>query len=300
MLGMVTVRVPATIANLGPAFDALGVAVTVYNRVQLTPAATARVQVEGYGHGSVPEDSSNLVYQAAAAVAARAGRASAFALRCQNDIPPGRGLGSSAAAVVGGAVAANEAFGRPLSREDLLDLTWRMEGHPDNAAPALLGGVVLADVSDGAVRWTQIVPIWDVALVVAVPEFDVATDRARAALPDRVPLTDAVSNISHTAWLVTAMLTGRPDLLTTAMEDRLHQPYRRSLVPGMEETFAAARAAGAYGAALCGSGPSVLAVGPVAKADRVGASMVDAFARHGHAARYLRVNIDEHGATLVG
>ncbi len=299
MLVMVTVRVPATIANLGPAFDTAGVAVTVYNTVHLTLAASARVEVQGYGQGSMPEDSSNLVYRAAAKVAARAGRSSAFALQCHNDIPPGRGLGSSAAAVVGGAVAANEALGRPLSQEDLLDLTWRMEGHADNAAPALLGGVVLADVSDGVVRWTRIMPTWDVALVVAVPEFSVATDRARAALPDRVPLADAVTNISHTAWLVTAMLTGRADLLTTAMDDRLHQPYRRSLVPGMEEAFAAARAAGAYGAALCGSGPSVLAVVPPAKAARVGQSMVDAFAGHGHAASYIRVNIDEQGATLV-
>src|SRR5258708_29705430 len=137
------------------------------------------------------EDSANLVHRAAAKVAARAGRSSAFALQCHNDIPPGRGLGSSAAAVVGGAVAANEALGRPLSQEDLLDLTWRMEGHADNAAPALLGGVVLADVSDGVVRWRRIMQPWDVVLVVPVPEFALATARPRAPLPDRGPLADA-------------------------------------------------------------------------------------------------------------
>jgi homoserine kinase len=296
---MVTIRVPATIANLGPAFDALGVAVTVYNTVQVTPAASPRVQVQGYGQGSLPEDSSNLVYRAAAAVATRAGRSGAFALSCNNGIPPGRGLGSSAAAIVGGAVAANEVLGRRLSREDLLDLAWRMEGHPDNVAPALLGGAILADVGDGAVRWTRITPAWEAALVVAVPEFSVATERARAVLPDRVPLADAVANIGHTAWLVTAMLTGRLDLLATAMEDRLHQPYRRSLVPGMDEVIAAARAAGAYGAALCGSGPSVLAVAPPTQAGRVGLRMVEAFAERGHAATYMPVSIDVHGAALV-
>src|SRR5574337_1262246 len=144
---MVTVRVPATIANLGPAFDALGVAVTVYNTVHLTLAASARVQVQGYGQGSVPEDSANLVYRAAAEVAVRAGRSSAFALRCHNDIPPGRGLGSSAAAVVGGAVAANEVLGRPLNREDLLDLAWPM------GAVAPCGG--RASCRRGVSRWSS-------------------------------------------------------------------------------------------------------------------------------------------------
>ncbi len=296
---MVTVRVPATIANLGPAFDVLGVAVTIYNTVQVAPAASPVIEVVGYGEGTVPEDVSNLVYRAAAAVAVRAGRQGAFALRCHNGIPPGRGLGSSAAAIVGGAVAANELLGRPLSRGDLLDLAWRLEGHPDNVAPALLGGAVLTDVSDGTVRWTRITPAWDVTLVVAVPEFSVATERARAALPDRVPFADAVANVGRTAWLVTAILTGQVDLLATAMDDRLHQPYRRSLVPGMEDAFAAARAAGAYGAALCGSGPSVLAVAPPAQADLIGRRMVETFAGMGHAARYMQVNVDAQGAIVV-
>jgi homoserine kinase len=296
---MVTVRVPATIANFGPAFDVLGVAVTIYNTVQVDSAAAAVIDVAGQGKGTVPEDPSNLVYRAAAAVAARAGRPGAFALRCHNDIPPGRGLGSSAAAIVGGAVAANELLGRPLSRDDLLDLAWRLEGHPDNVAPALLGGAVLTDVSDGSARWTRITPAWDVRLVVAVPEFSVATARARAALPAQVPFADAVANVSRTAWLVTAMLTGQVDLLALGMDDRLHQPYRRSLVPGMEEAFAAARSAGAYGAALCGSGPSVLAVAPPARADLVGRRMVEMFAGMGHAARYLQVNVDAQGAIVV-
>ncbi len=295
---MVSVRVPATIANWGPAFDALGVAVTVYNTVQAQASPSPSVYVGGYGAETLPADSTNLVYRAAAAVAQRTGQRANFSVRCHNTIPPGRGLGSSAAAIVGGAVAANEVLGRPLGRDDLLDLVWRLEGHPDNVAPALLGGAVLTVVTDDGLRWTRIVPSWDVALVVAVPEFAVATERARAVLPTHVPFADAVANVSRSAWLVAAMLTGRPELLATAMEDRLHQPYRRSLVPGMQEVFTAARRAGAYAAALCGSGPSVLAVAPAAKVDEVGHTLVDAFQTAGHQATYLQVSVDERGATV--
>ena len=296
---MVRVRVPATIANWGPAFDALGVAVTVYNTVQAQVSASPAVVVEGHGEGTLPEDVTNLVYRAAAAVAQRAGQQTSFSVRCHNAIPLGRGLGSSAAAIVGGAVAANEALARPLGRDELLDLVWRLEGHPDNVAPALLGGAVLTVVTERGLQWSRLVPSWDVDLVVAVPEFAVATERARAALPASVPFADAVANVSRAAWLVAAMLTGRVELLGMAMEDRLHQPYRRRLVPGMEEAFTAAHRAGAHAAALCGSGPSILAVTPQAVADEVGRALVDAFRGAGHQATYRRVSVDEQGATVT-
>jgi homoserine kinase len=296
---MVTVRVPATIANLGPAFDALGVAIAVYNTVSAELSSEPLVTVSGSGEDGLPQDATNLVYRAASAIAQRAGRRTAFRVHCRNDIPPGRGLGSSAAAIVGGAVAANEALSRPVNRDELLDLVWHLEGHPDNVAPALLGGVVLTVATDGMLRWTRIVPAWEAALVVAIPEFTVATEQARAVLPQRVPFADAVANVSRTAWLVAAMLTGRPELLATAMEDRLHQPYRRSLVPGMEDAFVAARQAGAYAAALCGSGPSVLAVTPPGKVDDIGEGMVHAFRSVGHRATYRHVTLDAQGATVL-
>ena len=296
---MVSVRVPATIANWGPAFDALGVAVTVYNTVQAQVSASPAVVVEGHGEGTLPEDVTNLVYRAAAAVAQRAGQQTSFSVRCHNAIPLGRGLGSSAAAIVGGAVAANEALARPLGRDELLDLVWRLEGHPDNVAPALLGGAVLTVVTERGLQWSRLVPSWDVDLVVAVPEFAVATERARAVLPASVPFADAVANVGRAAWLVAAMLTGRVELLGMAMEDRLHQPYRRRLVPGMEEAFTAAHRAGAHAAALCGSGPSILAVTPAGRADEVGRGLVDAFRGAGHQATYRRVSVDEQGATVT-
>jgi homoserine kinase len=295
----VTVRVPATIANMGPAFDVLGMAVTLHNVVRARLAGEPTVEVAGEGAGVVPADATNLVYRAAAAVAAAAGRGAMFALRCDNAIPLGRGLGSSAAAIVGGAVAANELLGRPLDRAALLDLAWRMEGHPDNVAAALLGGAVLADGADGRLRWTRFVPAWDAALVVGVPDYSLATERARAVLPEVVPLADAVYNVSRTAWLVAALLAGRPEWLAVAMEDRLHQPYRAPLAPGAAEARAAARAAGAYGAAVCGSGPAVLAVTPPGLADAVGRAMVRAFEDCGHRATYRQVAVDTAGATTV-
>ncbi len=293
---MIRVRVPATIANFGPAFDALGMAVNLYNTVDLAPAAVPQVEILGEGHEWIPRDASNLTYQAAVAVADQLGERTAFRLRCSNRIPPGRGLGSSAAAIVGGVLAANACFGHRLGSEAVLQLAWQLEGHPDNVAAALQGGVVLTCVSEGHVVWTRITPAWTAALVLAVPEFLVSTDRARAVLPDRVPFHDAVANVSRATRLVTAMLTGSLDLLRLAMEDTLHQPYRRALIPGMEDVFAAARDAGAYGAALCGSGPSIVAVAPQETAGRIGDQMVTAFAAAGAQAKALCVEIDLSGA----
>lgn len=296
---MVVVRVPATVANLGPAFDAMGMAVTLYSEVVLAIGAESAVTISGEGKGQLPDDASNLVYRAAAAAAQRAGQPAAFSIRCTNTIPIGRGLGSSAAAIVAGAVAANAALGNPLEPDEMLDLAWRMEGHPDNVAAALFGGVVLTDVASGRVAWTRILPAWNAAVVVAVPDFAVPTGQARAVLPERVPYGDAVANISRTAWLITALLTGRAELLATAMEDRLHQPYRRALVPGMGQVFDAARTAGAWGAALCGSGPSVVGIAPPDQADAVGSQMVAAFSSAGHHARYLRLQVDTEGAKVL-
>lgn len=292
------VRVPATVANFGPAFDTLAVAVTLYNEVSLDRAKIARVEIQGEGASELPHNETNLVHRAAAEVARRVDRDERFFVRCVNRIPIGRGLGSSAAAIVGGAVAANELFGRPLRPEDLLDLAWRMEGHPDNVAAALFGGAVLTCATNGRIGWTRIDPSWEVALVVAVPEFAVPTRSARAALPDRVPLRDAAANLGRTGWLVTAMLTGRTSLLSAAMEDSLHQPYRKPLVPGLDEVFASAKAAGAYSAALCGSGPSIVAVAPPDVAEFVGQKMVEAFAHSGSASRYLLLDVDKRGAAV--
>ena len=296
---MITVRVPGTSANLGPGFDALGLALRLYNTLTLEAAETPEIEVEGEGAHALPRDPSHLGYQAALAVAARVEAqggpvSEAFRLRQDNRIPLGRGLGSSAAAIVGGAVAANALLGSPLDKQDLLNLTAEMEGHPDNVAPALFGGLVVCVKAPSGVRWMRLAPP-SLRVVIAVPDYPVSTDEARRRLPARVPFPDAVFNVTRAALLVAALTGGRPDLLDEATQDRLHQPYREQLVPGLTEVFAAARRAGAYGAALSGSGPAVLAFGD---APGIGEAMVQAFQAAGAGCRVLHAEFDIEGAVV--
>ena len=296
---MIRVRVPATSANLGPGFDALGLALRLYNTLTLEPADHPAIEIEGEGTGTLPRDTAHLAYQAALAVAARAegggaAGARAFRLRQQNQIPLSSGLGSSAAAIVGGAVAANALLGAPLGRQALLDLAAEMEGHPDNVAPALFGGLVVCARTPAGVRWIRLAPP-PLNVVLAVPDYHVSTDEARRRLPARVPFPDAVFNVTRATLLVAALTGGRPDLLDEATQDRLHQPYRETLVPGLTDVFAAARRAGAYGVALSGSGPTVLAFGD---APEIGPAMAQAFRAAGAACRILHAEFDTDGAVV--
>ena len=296
---MIRVRVPATSANLGPGFDALGLALRLYNTLSLEPADTPEIEIEGEGAATLPRDATHLAYQAALAVAARAEGggalgARAFRLRQHNLIPLASGLGSSAAAIVGGAVAANALLGAPLGRQALLDLAAEMEGHPDNVAPALFGGLVVCARTATGVRWIRLGPP-PLNVVLAVPDYHVSTDEARRRLPARVPFPDAVFNVTRATLLVAALTGGRPDLLDEATQDRLHQPYRETLVPGLTDVFAAARRAGAYGVALSGSGPTVLAFGD---APEIGPAMAQAFQAAGAACRILHAEFDTEGAVV--
>ncbi|MDR7415322.1 MAG: homoserine kinase [Armatimonadota bacterium] len=297
---MPTIRVvvPATSANLGPGFDALGLALGIYNEVEVSLSDRPHLIVHGEGQGLLPEDEGNLVYQAARAVADAVGEEVAFHLCCWNRIPVSRGLGSSAAAIVGGVVGANEVLGRPLDRSQLVSLAARLEGHPDNVVPALVGGITAAVMEDGKAHWVQ-VPARDLpAAVVAIPEFEVPTALARKRLPDRVSREDAVFNVGRTALLVGALAAGRWDLLAVATEDRLHQPYRKPLVPGFEDVCAAARKAGALGVVLSGAGPSLLAFAPWPQAPQVGEAMQAAFAAHGVRARAVVARVDLEGTRV--
>jgi homoserine kinase len=301
---MITVRVPATSANLGPGFDALGLALRLYNTLTIEPAPSPQIEIDGEGATTLPRDPSHLAYQAAMAVVARVGDADdrgheatplrAFRLRQHNRIPLARGLGSSAAAIVGGAVAANALLGGPLDQQTLLDLATEIEGHPDNVAPALVGGLVVCTRSAAGVRWMRLAPP-SLKVVLAVPDYLVSTDEARRRLPARVPFPDAIFNVTRAALLVAALTGGRPDLLDEATQDRLHQPYREQLVPGLSEVFSAARRAGAYGVALSGSGPAVLAFGD---APGIGPAMARAFEATGAECRILHAEFDVDGTVV--
>ncbi len=258
----VIVRVPATTANLGSGFDCLGMALEIHNTVtaQVVPSGLD-VRIVGEGEEALRWGEENRVLRAMRLVYQQAGRRlPGLRLDLENAIPLGRGLGSSAAASVGGLVAANTLCENALSNDQLLILAVRLEGHPDNVAPALLGGLVVA-ITEGERLVCAPVPVPpDLMAAGFVPDFSMATEAARRVLPRQVDLADAVYNVGRAALLVAAFATGHPDLLDVATGDRLHQPYRQAIFPGMRVLFEAARTAGAQGVFLSGSGSTILAL----------------------------------------
>lgn len=267
------IRVPATSANLGPGFDAFALALPLLAEFDVRPSRGYEVRVEGEAEG-IPGGTQNLVAVAARATA-KAAKQQLQGLHVvqRSAIPTARGLGSSAAAIIAGCVAANETLGRPLDRRSLLRTAAAVEGHPDNVAAALLGGFTIAATSnDGPYAATLAFPrAW--RAVIFVPERRLSTYQARAVLPRRVARADAVFNLAHTALFVAAVLQKDGTLLRVAMHDRLHEPSRLKLVPALDFIARAARTAGAFGAVLSGAGPSVLAIAPARLAPRVATAM---------------------------
>ncbi len=253
------VGAPATVANLGPGFDALALAVDLRNEVEADTDAAPTVTVEGEGAGELPEDASNLVFRAMAWLAREAGGSlPPFALRCRNRIPLERGLGSSAAAVVSGLVLADRLLGTALDPDRLLEVAVDIEGHPDNVVACLRGGAVVAYLSRSGWRAERLTPHPDLRLAVLIPEHErLPTADARRVLPREVPLADAAFNAGRAALAVLA-LTERPALLPEALEDRLHQQRRLPLVPGARALFEELRAAG-LPVCVAGAGPALLA-----------------------------------------
>ena len=264
----IKVRVPATTANLGPGFDCLGMALDLWNELVVEVADGPAVSVQGEGAGDLPTDPNNLVYKAMEHLFKTVGTdMPGLKLHCVNEIPLKRGLGSSAAAIVGGLVAADLLLGqsgggkRPsLSKHELLDLAADLEGHPDNVAAALLGGIQLVARENRALLSAPVPVPEELRAVLFVPEMTIVTEEARAVLPSRVSMEDAVYNMGRVALLVQALATGSLENLSFATGDRLHQPYRQALFPAMKLIFSAARDAGALGVFLSGSGSTILAL----------------------------------------
>ena len=267
-----TIRVPATTANLGSGFDCLGLALGLYNTIQVARAQALELIVEGEGAANLPRHAGNRVAQAMQRACEAIGKpVPPLRLRMRNAIPLARGLGSSAAAAVGGILAANHWYGDPLSPADLLRLATDLEGHPDNVAPALLGGLCVVIVDEGRPLAVKIE--WPPALrcIVFVPDAPLSTTKARAVLPATLTRADAVFNVGRAALWVAALTQTRYELLRLATQDRLHQPYRSKLIAGFDEVVAAALQAGARGAFLSGAGSSIAAVADRAHAQIAGA-----------------------------
>ncbi len=296
----VQVTVPATSANLGPGFDALGLALALHNEVVAEEADRVSVRVEGEGAGRLPTHEGNVVARGVRLAYDAAGRPfRGCALQCRNRIPTARGLGSSAAAWVGGLVAGNALLGSPLSKEALLSLAARAEGHPDNVAAAIFGGLTVSCVTpDGVIAVSLPVPP-DLRWVALIPELTSATAEARAVLPASVPREDAVFNVQRVALLLAGLQTGRTSALVAALDDRLHQPYRTKLFPWMPDVVSAARAAGALGCVLSGAGPSLLAV-VVGDGAAVARAMEGALSRAGFGGTARALDVDTAGAVSRG
>ena len=296
----IAIRVPASTANLGSGFDVLGLALGLYNTIEMeTTSRGVEVTVEGEGAERLQgEGKRSLVVRAAEAAFAHLGvTPPGLKVHLRNEIPLKRGLGSSGTACLGGIIGAAELTGRPLSPQEILKLALPLEGHPDNITPSLVGGLTASCLSGGEVRYVRI-PLPEAIRVVAViPEQQLSTAEARRALPRQVPFADAVHNVSRVALLVGAMVAGDLSLLDEATRDRLHQPYRAKLLPGMEEVLEVARRGGALAAFLSGAGSTVVALVNQG-AETVGAEMAEAWARIGLRAEVKVLAIDREGIQL--
>ena len=260
-------------------------------------AEAVSVSVHGEGEGRLDGGRLNVVARGAAMAFEAAGRRSrGVRIRCVNRIPLGRGLGSSAAAWVGGLVGANALMNAPLDRDELLTLGARAEGHPDNVAAALLGGLTVSCSSErGVVALSLPVPL-DIAWVTLIPETESSTREARAVLPTTLSRADAVFNVQRVSLLLAALSAGRADLLELAMDDRIHQPYRARLFPWMRAVQDAARQAGALGCVLSGAGSTILAAGQ-GPPDAVARAMESALRAAGVGGHALGLSVDTAGAT---
>lgn len=256
---MIKIRIPATSANLGAGFDALGLALTYYNFVEMEESD--RVEISSADGIEVPTDESNLIYVSAKDLFEVCGRKlEGLKLVQTNTIPMARGLGSSSACIVAGLAGANTLLGNPLTTDDLVDLAAQIEGHPDNTAPALLGGIVTAVFDGRKVHWVKQEVFTKLKFAAIIPDFELKTEKARACLPTQVSHKDAIYNLSRAALFSASLLTGKFENLRTAVHDKLHQPYRMELIPHCREVFDIAYDHGAYGVFISGAGPTVMAI----------------------------------------
>ena len=299
----VRVIVPATSANCGPGFDVLGAACNLYN--EFTYELTERgfeLEVTGEGSGRLHASGKNLAFLAFFRLwnELTDRRYTGLKVTMHNRIPLSRGLGSSSTAIVAGLMAANYLTGSTLTRRQLVDYATEIEGHPDNVAPALLGGFTVSYMSHGKAASLRFVPKKPLSFIAAVPAEPLSTARARQAIPEMVSHKDAVFNAGRSALLVSALLTGEYKFLPDALEDRLHQPYRMPLINGTQAVFKAAKNAGAYGAIISGAGSTLMAYAAAdADSEAIGRAMQQAFEKAGQQAVYHVLKLDEEGARVI-
>ena len=299
----IIIKVPATTANLGPGFDALGLALDLWNDAEFTSTEDNNilVSVQGEGHDRLSQTEDNAIAQAALMIYEKAGKpCSGLNINCINRIPLGSGLGSSSAAMLTGMLGANALLGNPFTSAEILKLAVDVEGHPDNIAPAMLGGLVASVLHEAGVI-SEKLPFREnhkpIHITVVLPDFYLPTQQARAVLPETISRKDAIYNISRAVLVTEALRTGNTDLLGITMRDTLHQPYRLPLIPGAIGALDAAKKAGAAAVAISGAGPSLIAFSASQNAN-IGDTMQKAFKLAGLDARIFNLGISDTGAEI--
>ncbi|GGA52865.1 homoserine kinase [Okeania sp. KiyG1] len=299
----VTVTVPATTANIGPGFDCIGAALSLYNRLKFSIADSAtelKISVTGKEAARVTTDKTNLAYQAFVKLYEHLNQIPpSVDIEIDLGVPLARGLGSSATAIVGGLLGANQLAGHPLSQTEVMNLAIAIEGHPDNVVPALLGGCCLTASTPTGWEICDIPWHSDIVPVVAIPDFELSTAEARRVLPTEYSRADAIFNAAHLGILLRGLETGNRDWLKAGMQDKIHQPYRKSLIKGYDKVRLAALDAGANEVVISGAGPTLLALTNLSTSSTVVTAMTEAWKNQGVVTEVRGLAIDTKGAVCT-
>lgn len=309
----VSVKVPATTANLGPGFDCMGMALPIYNTVTIEetvlPGTGIEINVIAEDDTSdelslehIPMDENSIIYKAVELLYNSIGQTpSELKITVHTQIPVARGLGSSASVIVGGLIAANELLGRPADEAALLSIATEVEGHPDNVTPAIVGGLVLtSSEDDGSIIYRKLDWPQEWNLTLCVPEYELATDISRSVLPKEVPLQDAVYNAKRLAMFVEAIHTNDSALMKLALKDKLHQPYRMKLVPGLEKIIENLKHEdNVLGCVLSGAGPSILIISEKNNLDKIRSIVRETWADLNVKAEIYTLPVENHGAQII-
>lgn len=309
----VSVKVPATTANIGPGFDCLGMALPIYNTITIEEtvlpgtgieinviAESAAIDELSLEH--IPLDENSLVYKAVELLYNSIGQTpSELKINIHSNIPVARGLGSSASVIVGALIAANELLGKPADEVALLSIACEIEGHPDNITPAIVGGLVLSSQEDdGSVIYRKLNWPTEWAITVCVPDFELSTDIARSVLPKEVPMKDAIFNAQRLGMFVQAVNTKDAELMKLALKDRLHQPYRMKLVPGLDKIMDNLRHIDSVlGCVLSGAGSSILVISEKNDLDKICGIVKDTWTDQNIKSDIKTLNIEQTGAQIV-
>lgn len=293
---MIRVRVPATSANMGPGFDSLGIALDLYNDFEFKELE------DGLKFNGIPEEfcnEENIIYQAMKYCFDKVGyKIKGLEIsEIKQDVPISRGLGSSSTCIVGGLVGANEILGRKFSKDELLEMAVEIEGHPDNVAPALLGGMVVAITEEKKTFYDKVEIKGGIKFVSIIPNFRLSTEKARSVLPKEISLKDGIYNVSRAALMVACLSSGKYSLIKHACKDAFHQNYRSKLISGFEEVYNKSYELGALGCYLSGAGPTIMAI--IDEKDERFSNKLREFLRiKGLEWDILELSLDNEGATI--